>query len=347
MSLPKAKILVVVTVGDFTNSASILEICSVLAARDHTIDFATLSGREHMVNEYPFVATVHIIGTAISAAEDEEHYAIFLRWDWNTASGRRDIVEGKTAFDAFWPPMYRGLKEVITTTKPDFIFSDFHVEGAPDVCNEFKIPHAVMRPQMPWLMRPQMPWLMMPQKYIPGQSGPILAESYSSLEGDVKEFVESHRKIALVAFGTHVTLDDEKVLKVITSLSDAIHSGSINSVVLTGGQLLGNKHPAWCFAPWVPQRSLLEHDSAVVFVTHCGASSVNEVIFHGVPKIAMGIFGDQMVTSLRVERSGVAVRLDKYKFEASDLTFAIQIILHFNKSSSQPNAKRMQKIAII
>ncbi|KAF4995618.1 hypothetical protein FGRMN_5009 [Fusarium graminum] len=444
MSLPKAKILVVVTVGGSTNSAPILEICSILAVRGHTIDFATLSGREHMVDEYPFVATVHIIGPAISAAEDEEHYTLFSRWDWNTASGKRDIVKGKMAFDAFWPPTYRGLKQVVTTSKPDFVFSDFHVEAALDVCHEFRLPHAVM-----W---PQMPWLMMPQKYIPGQSGmqqrcltsehasvcdrlfemtfllraapyflrwvfwvrkmrqeegvlprpklskpdyllflnnfygmetprdtpplvhtvgPVLADSYPSLEGDVKEFVETHHKIALVAFGTHVILDDAKVLKVIAGLADAIHSGSIDGVVWTLsarsrdrldtsiivpsshlshwnlGQILGNKNPAWYFALWVPQRSLLEHASTVVFVTHCGASSVNEAIFHGVPMVAMGIFGDQMVTSLRVERSGIAVRLDKHKFEASDLAFAIQRILHFNKPSFQQNVKRMQRIAII
>ncbi|KAF4443747.1 UDP-glucosyl transferase family protein [Fusarium austroafricanum] len=444
MSLPKAKILVVVTVGGSTNSAPILEICSVLSTRGHIIDFATLSGREKLVDNYPFVQTVHVVGPAISPEQDEEHYVLFSRWNWNTAAGKRDIVKGKMAFDAFWPSTYRGLKEVITTTKPDFIFSDFHVEAALDVCNEFRLPHAVM-----W---PQMPWLMMPQKYIPGQPGmqqrcltsehasiydrlfemtfllrsapyflrwvfwtmamrrkegvparpksskpdylvflnnfygmetprdapplvhpvgPILADSYPALEGDVKDFVETHKKVALVAFGTHVILEDCKVIKIINGLADAIHSGVIDAVVwalstrsrgrmdtsvkvpsphlshLTLEQLFDNKHSAWHFSSWAPQRSLLKHDSTVIFVTHAGPSSVNESIFHGVPMVAMGIFGDQMITSLRIERSGVAVRLDKESFDAAALTAAITSILISDKESFRRNIQRMQRIAII
>ncbi|KAF5564214.1 UDP-glucosyl transferase family [Fusarium phyllophilum] len=444
MSLPKAKFLVVVTVGGSTNSAPILEICSILAARGHTIDFATLSGREKLIDNYPFVQKVHIVGSAISAEEDENHYILFSRWNWNTAQGKRDIVKGKMAFDAFWPFTYRGLKEVITTTKPDFIFSDFHVEAALDVCNEFRLPHAVM-----W---PQMPWLMMPQKYIPGQPGmqqrcltsehasiydrlfemtfllrsapfflhwifwtkamrrkegvaprpklskpdylvflnnfygmetprdtpplvhpvgPILADSYPALDGDIKSFVETHQKIALVAFGTHVILDDGKIFKIINGLADAMSSGVIDGVVwalsarsrgrldtsirvpsshlshLTIDQLFMNQDQAWHFATWVPQRAILEHDCTVIFVTHAGPSSVNESIFHGVPMVAMGIFGDQMVTTLRLERSGVAVRLDKETFDAASLTAAIRTVLLFEKDSFQRNVKRMQRIAIV
>ncbi|KAF4960434.1 hypothetical protein FSARC_10494 [Fusarium sarcochroum] len=444
MSLPKAKILVVVTVGGSTNSAPILEICAVLAARGHTIDFATLSGREKLVDPYPFVSTVHVVGPAISPEEDEEHYTLFSRWNWNTAAGKRDIVKGKMAFDAFWPSTYRGLKEVIINTKPDFIFSDFHVEAALDVCDEFRLPHAVM-----W---PQMPWLMMPQKYIPGQPGmqqrcltsehasiydrlfemtfllrsapyflrwlfwtkemrrkegvpprpklskpdylvflnnfygmetprdtpplvhpvgPILADSYPSLEGDVKNFVETHARVAFVAFGTHVILDDAKIFEIMNGLSDAIHSGAIVGVVwalsarsrgrldasmkvpsshlshLNLNQLFNNQHPAWYFATWAPQRAILEHTSTVIFVTHAGPSSVNESIFHGVPMVAIGIFGDQMIISMRIERSGIAVRLDKEKFDAASLTAGIHNILVLEREKFHRNVERMQRIAIV
>ncbi|KAI1072876.1 hypothetical protein LB507_011465 [Fusarium sp. FIESC RH6] len=444
MSLPRAKILVVVTVGGSTNSAPILDICSILAARGHTIDFATLSGREKLVANYPFVQKVHIVGPAISAEEDEKHYILFSRWNWNTVQGKKDIVKGKIAFDAFWPFTYRGLKEVVTTTRPDFIFSDFHVEAALDICNEFRLPHAVM-----W---PQMPWLMMPQKYIPGQPGmqqrcltsehasiydrlfemtfllrsapfflrwvfwtramrrkegvaprpklskpdwlvflnnfygmetprdtpplvhpvgPILADSYPPLDGDIKKFVETHQKVALVAFGTHVILDEEKIFRIINGLSYAITSGLIDGVVwalsarsrgrldtsirvpsshlshLTIEQLFSNQDESWHFATWVPQRSVLEHASTVIFFTHAGPSSVNESIFHGVPMVAMGIFGDQMVTTLRLERSGIAVRLDKETFDAASLTTAIRTILLLDSESFQRNVRRMQRIAIV
>lgn len=425
-------------------TAPILEICAVLAARGHTIEFATLSGREKLVDPYPFVSNAHVVGPAISAAEDEQHYLILSRWNWNTSAGKRDIVKGKMAFDAYWPATYRGLKEVVRATKPDFIFSDFQVEAALDIAREFRLPHAVM-----W---PQMPWLMMPQKYIPGQPGmqqrcltsehasiydrlfemtfllrsapyflhwvfwtramrrregvaprpkltkpdylvflnnfygmetprdtpplvhtvgPILADSYPALEGPVKDFLEGHKKVVFVAFGTHVILDHAKITKIICGLDDAINSGAIDGVIwalsarsrklldnnvkapaqrlahMTLGELLGNKHPAWHFATWAPQRALLHHPSTVLFFTHSGPSSVNESIFHGVPMLAMGIFGDQMITSMRIERSGIAVRVDKETFTAAALSAGINTILVSRKDTFQRNVERMQRIAII
>lgn len=415
----------------------------MLAARGHTIEFATLSGREKLAASYPFVSTVHVVGPAISAAEDEEHYLIFSRWNWNTAAGKRDIVRGKMAFDSFWPATYRGLQEVVRAHKPDFIFSDFHVEAALDIANEFRLPHAVM-----W---PQMPWLMMPQKYIPGQPGmqqrcltsehasiydrlfemtfllrsapyflhwvfwtramrrregvaprpklskpdylvflnnfygmetprdtpplvhavgPILADSYAPLEGPVQGFLNTHKKVTLVAFGTHVILDTAKITKLIRGLDNAMASGAMDGVLwalsarsrklldtkmkaplssssLTLGQLLDNKHPAWQFGTWVPQRAALEHPATVLFLTHAGPSSVNESIYHGVPMVAMGIFGDQMITSMRIERSGIAVRLDKDTFDAASLTSAIQTVLVREKQDFAKNIERMQRIAII
>lgn len=348
------------------------------------------------------------------------------------------------AFDVFWPATYRGLKEVISTAKPDFIFSDYQVEAALDVAKEFRLPNAVM-----W---PQMPWLMMPQKYIPGQPGmqqrcltsehasiydrlfemtfllrsapyflhwilwtrkmrrkegvasrpkpskpdylvflnnfygmetprdtpplvhavgPILADSYPSLEGSMEDFMATHSKVVYVAYGTHAMLDDSKITRIIAGLGNAIYSGVIDGVVwalsarsrnkvdanikvpsprlaqLFLGDLLDNKNPAWYFATWAPQRAILEHPSTAIFLTHSGPSSVNESIYHGVPMVAMGIFGDQMTTGMRIERSGIAVRLDKEKFDAAALTAAVTTILVDKKDAFQRNVERMQRIAIV
>lgn len=200
--------------------------------------------------------------------------------------------------------------------------------------------------------------------------GPILADPYPALEGPVEEFVKTHKKIAFVAFGTHAILDETKVAKIINGLGDAIWSGAIDGVVwvlgartrrqlnanmpvpaprlshLNFGQLLENKHPQWHFASWAPQRVLLAHPSVVIFVTHSGPSSVNDSIFHGVPMITMGIFRDQMITSMRIERSGIAVRLNKDEFDAKMMTTAINDILAFKRDYYE-NVQRMQRIAII
>ncbi|KZF22094.1 glycosyltransferase family 1 protein [Xylona heveae TC161] len=160
---PPRKILVVVTVGGSTNSAPILEICRILAERGHTIDFATLAAREGLVKPYPFVSAVHIVGRAITAPEDEQLYMRLSQWDNRSYRGRKDYLQCKKFYDSFWPETYRGLKHVVLTTKPNFIFADYQLDAARDVATECCIPLAML-----W---PQMPWLLAPQSWIPGVPG--------------------------------------------------------------------------------------------------------------------------------------------------------------------------------
>lgn len=140
--------------------APILDICGVLASRGHV---ATLEKRQELVNPYPFVSAVHIVGRAITPAEDDQLYLRYSRWDNTTQHGRRDFIKGKKFFDSFWPETYQGLKRIIDTNRPDFIFADYQVEAAKHIAFEYCIPLANM-----W---PQMPWLLVPQKWIPGEPG--------------------------------------------------------------------------------------------------------------------------------------------------------------------------------
>ena len=144
-------------------TAPILEICKILHRRGHTIEFATLAGRENLVRGYPFVTKVHVVGRAITLAEEEELYILFSRWNFSSAVGKRDFIRGKKFYDGFWPETYFNLKRVVDETNPHFVFADYQVEAARDVASELRVPLATM-----W---PQMPWLMVPQKYIPGEPG--------------------------------------------------------------------------------------------------------------------------------------------------------------------------------
>lgn len=127
------------------------------------MEFATLKGREHFVDQYPFVSAVHIVGRAITAIEDEELYVRLSRWDNRSYRGRRDYLQCKKFYDSFWPETYRGLKHVVQTSRPNFIFADYQLDAARDVATEYCIPLATL-----W---PQMPWLLAPQKWIPGVPG--------------------------------------------------------------------------------------------------------------------------------------------------------------------------------
>jgi UDP-glucoronosyl/UDP-glucosyl transferase len=134
-----------------------------LADRGHVIEFATLHERAGLVAPYPFVSRVHFVGRAVTAEEDESLYLRFSRWDNKTQRGRNEMIECKKFYDSWWPEVYRGLQDVVTLSRPDFIFSDYQVEAARDIAQEHCIPLATM-----W---PQMPWLMVPHKWIPGEPG--------------------------------------------------------------------------------------------------------------------------------------------------------------------------------
>ncbi|RMZ75535.1 hypothetical protein DV738_g5437, partial [Chaetothyriales sp. CBS 135597] len=435
---PKKKILAVVTVGGSTNVAPILTICALLAQRGHTIELATLQGRQHLAVPYPFISDIHILGRAITASEEKQLYSRLNEWNWNTTQGKQAIVWVKQFHDTFWPETYHSLKRIIHASKPDLIFADYQVDAARDVAREMAIPLAVM-----WC---QMPWLLLPQSYIPGQPGmqqrcltsehatlkdrlleetyllrsapyfirylcwmramrrqagamnppslskpdhlllinsffglepakdlpplvhavgPILSDSFPPLDQELQEFLGRHQRVIYVAFGTHVLLTSDKIDKLTAGLDAALNAGHVDGILwalkpisrsrmdtvsapvngLTYGQLFTKTHPDWLFVDYAPQRAILENSSVKLFVTHAGPSSANESLYHGVPMIAIGIYGDQLPNSLRLFEAGVALILDKDKFSAKDLVSAIASISEEKEHHMQRNVLRMLRIA--
>ncbi|KAK9596534.1 hypothetical protein V6Z92_003006 [Aspergillus fumigatus] len=429
---PARKILVVVTVGGSTNSAPILEICRILAERGHTVEFATLQGREHFVDQFPFVSAVHIVGRAITAIEDEELYVRLSRWDNRSYRGRRDYLQCKKFYDSFWPKTYRGLRHVVQTSRPDFIFADYQLDAARDVAKECCLPLATLWPQMPWLLAPQkwipgvpgtqtrcltsehasmydrlfeqtyflryapnlidlyqwtkklrqangvktMPSLkpqpdhihlvnsffgLEPPKPVPPlifPAGPIFSDSWRSLDAGLEEFLRTRASVVFVAFGTHVILSYEVVLKILQGLEGAMCAGHIDGVVwamradsaseINGTsvlELLQNRHSAWLFVEEAPQRAILDHQSVVLFFTHAGPSSANEALYHGVPMVAMAIYGDQIHNSMRLAAAGVAVAIDKHTFTSQQISSSVAAIVTDAQGEFRRNVRRMQRIA--
>lgn len=57
---------------------------------------------------------------------------------------------------------------------------------------------------------------------------------------------------------------------------------------------------------WVPQFAVLGHPKVCVFVTHCGANSVHESVYHAVPMIAFPFFDDQRYNGPKLVELGLA-----------------------------------------
>jgi hypothetical protein len=60
------------------------------------------------------------------------------------------------------------------------------------------------------------------------------------------------------------------------------------------------------FGQWVPQFAVLAHPAVKAFVTHCGANSIHESLYHAVPMVALPFFDDQRYNGPRLVQLGLA-----------------------------------------
>ncbi|SLM35784.1 udp-glucosyl transferase family protein [Lasallia pustulata] len=207
--------------------------------------------------------------------------------------------------------------------------------------------------------------------------GPILSDSYPPLTPELEQSLHTHDRVLYVAFGTHVILPFVTLAKIIEGVSAAISLGHLDSVIwalrstarkqITGSSfartapnisnagkgtvatyedLLNNKHPQYHFVDFAPQRAILAHPSTHLFLTHAGPSSANESLFHGVPMIAMGIYGDQLPNSMRLSAAGVAESMSKDDSAlASTLTAKIVQVIEDSEGRYARDVLRLQRIA--
>jgi UDP:flavonoid glycosyltransferase YjiC (YdhE family) len=185
----------------------------------------------------------------------------------------------------------------------------------------------------------------------------------------VLHFLQVHRKVIYVAFGSHVELPAWRVRRLIKGLSQALESGDVDGVVWAWKDrtsvvkdlqsnsdsidedkvdyyaVLDNKDERFKVVGWVPQRAILDHPSVRLYLSHCGASSTMEAVYHGVPVVAMPVYGDQLANGKRLEAAGVGINMDRKNFTAEELTTNIQTLIRDEQGSFALNVLRLQRIA--
>ncbi|KAK3354413.1 hypothetical protein B0H65DRAFT_504503 [Neurospora tetraspora] len=321
---PPRKILVVVTVGGSTNSAPILEICRILAARGHAIEFATLEGRADLVAAYPFVSTVHLVGRAVTPDEDRQLYDKFSRWDNKTQRGRNEMIECKKFYDSWWPETY------LVRYAPQLLHLFLWTRSMRKQAGVHSMP--ALKPKPDNLVLVNSFWGLEPAKDVPPllqPVGPLLSDSYAPLDDTTDKFLNTKTSVVYVAFGTHVILTPEKVDRLIRGLCCALEQGSIDGIIwalrallegskdqYTVGHLLANQHPSWLILEYAPQRAVLDHPSTTLFA-----------LFHGVPMVSMPFYGDQIQHNLRLVAAGVAKGVDKDTFTPAQLASIISAMI--------------------
>ncbi|XP_046635580.1 UDP-glycosyltransferase UGT5-like [Daphnia pulicaria] len=93
---------------------------------------------------------------------------------------------------------------------------------------------------------------------------------------------------------------------------------------------------------WLPQKELLSHRNARLFISHGGLLSKQETVFHGVPAIFLPVWADQPINAQKAEDDGYAIRLCWDELTEEILYDAIQAIL-----TNPRYAKRMQQVSAL
>jgi MGT family glycosyltransferase len=87
----------------------------------------------------------------------------------------------------------------------------------------------------------------------------------------------------------------------------------------------GEVPPNVTLRPFVPQTALLPHVD--VFVTHAGANSMHEALFHGVPMVCLPAFGDQPGNARRIAELGAGVTVPMKEVDAGRVRAAVEQVL--------------------
>jgi glucuronosyltransferase len=85
-----------------------------------------------------------------------------------------------------------------------------------------------------------------------------------------------------------------------------------------------NQSDKFMFRKWLPQYDLLCHQKTKLFITHCGANSIQEALIARVPIIGFPVFADQPHNAGILVRKGYGLKLDLRSFSVQELVSAIE-----------------------
>lgn len=96
-------------------------------------------------------------------------------------------------------------------------------------------------------------------------------------------------------------------------------------------EVVDNKPNNVFISKWLPQDNVLAHPNTKAFISHCGLGSVVESRQHGVPIVAVPLFGDQPTNAERIVKEGWAIKLILQTLTEKELLDAIHEIIYNSK----------------
>ncbi|KAM3961542.1 UDP-glucosyltransferase 2-like [Aphomia sociella] len=161
------------------------------------------------------------------------------------------------------------------------------------------------------------------------------------LPEDLRKYIdESEHGVIYVSFGSMLkanSLPKEKRDAIIAALSQ------LPQRILwkwEESSLPGNPKNFY-LAKWMPQNDILAHPNVLAFYSHSGLLGTTEAMHHGVPMLAMPIFGDQPANAAAVEESGLGVQIQLNELTQERLLEKFKTVLD---PKFRKNVKQLSKI---
>lgn len=107
-------------------------------------------------------------------------------------------------------------------------------------------------------------------------------------------------------------------------------------------ETLENKPENVMIGKWLPQDDILAHKNIKLFISHCGLGGTVESKYHGVPIVAIPIFGDQEGNAETIVNEGWAVKVDFATLNEKSLSDGITKVLGDSKYSE--TVQRISKL---
>ncbi|XP_072014712.1 UDP-glucuronosyltransferase 2A2-like isoform X4 [Amphiura filiformis] len=182
-----------------------------------------------------------------------------------------------------------------------------------------------------------------PRPFLPNTVpvGGLTTKPARTLDRDWEDFLQSAGDDGVVLFsmGSYATGIDEDIA--------ALFAGAFAQLPQKVIWKLNGKPSSTLTAnvkvvDWIPQNDLLAHPQIKVFVYHCGLNGIWEAVYHGVPMVAIPLFGDQFDNAQRLVSRGMGVKVDIATLTSDELAEAIRTVI--NNPSYKDNATRISSI---
>lgn len=145
----------------------------------------------------------------------------------------------------------------------------------------------------------------------------------------IREWLNSSSEaVVYISFGSILRLSEDSYAQIIKSL-ERLHCRVIWSMPVSESRVVKelSNNDRFYVTRYVPQAELLKLDEIKCFVTHAGASSIQEALISGTPLVCVPLHADNGFISWLVERLGVGRRVWKSQLGGRAFSDAIEEII--------------------